>query len=188
MQGYSGLYNFKHHFCVVAGSRVYPPVPEIVLNISQNLAADFGQGMGGYSHYRLLSWSIEKPSSATLDRVFTAMKWFNASNSRTSSGGSAIVDLAIAFETLLGLPGGKGVTERFTDAVSLFLGRTPRLDIWAEQFYGARSDVVHKGQTNRVRFIASDSKDKKGGTPVSISALLRPAGLSVLCGKCLVRG
>ncbi|HWY23098.1 MAG TPA: hypothetical protein VNX26_17870 [Candidatus Acidoferrum sp.] len=162
VQGYSGLYNFKHHFCVVSGSRVYPPVPEIVLNISQNLAADFGQWSRGYSHYQLLLASIERPSSVTLDRVFTAMKWFNAANSRTCNEESAIVYLAIALETILGLPEGKGVTERFTDAVSLLLGRTPRLDIWADQFYGARSDVVHRGQTNRVRFVASDSKNKGG--------------------------
>jgi hypothetical protein len=161
VQGYRGLYNFKHHFWVVKGSRVYPPVPNIPLNISQNLAADFGQFFLEWPHYQLLLKSIEKLSSVALDRVLTAMKWFNAANSLMCSEESAIVHLAIAFETLLGLPDGKGVTERFTDTVSLLLGRTPRLDIWADQFYGARSEVVHKGQTNKVQFIASDSKNAK---------------------------
>jgi len=31
------------------------------------------------------------------------------------------------------------------------LGRVPRLNLWAEQFYTARSDVVHEGQTVRLR-------------------------------------
>lgn len=43
VEGYKGLYNFKHHFWVTKGSRLYPPVPHIGLNISQDMAADLGQ-------------------------------------------------------------------------------------------------------------------------------------------------
>src|SRR5207249_2514187 len=38
--GYQGRYNFRHPFWVVKGSRLYPPVPHIGLNISQDLAHD----------------------------------------------------------------------------------------------------------------------------------------------------
>lgn len=41
--GYDGILNFVEHFWVVKGSRVYPPVPHITLNISQDLAADCGE-------------------------------------------------------------------------------------------------------------------------------------------------
>jgi hypothetical protein len=41
-EGYTGLYNFRHHFWVAKGSRVYPPVPQISLNMAQSLAADLG--------------------------------------------------------------------------------------------------------------------------------------------------
>jgi len=33
--GYDGMLNFMEHFWVVKGSRVYPPVPHITLNISK---------------------------------------------------------------------------------------------------------------------------------------------------------
>ena len=36
--GYQGRYNFRHPFWVAKGSRLYPPVPHISLNISQDLA------------------------------------------------------------------------------------------------------------------------------------------------------
>jgi hypothetical protein len=53
--------------------------------------------------------------------------------------------LAVAFETLLRLPE-FSKTDRLVDAISLLLGRTERLDEWAEQFYAARSQVVHEGE------------------------------------------
>ena len=40
VQGYRGLYNFRHPFWVVKGSRVYPPVPHLSLNIAQDLSND----------------------------------------------------------------------------------------------------------------------------------------------------
>ena len=38
--GYQGTYNFHHPFWLAKGSRLYPPVPHIGLNISQDLAWD----------------------------------------------------------------------------------------------------------------------------------------------------
>jgi hypothetical protein len=56
--GYNGMRNFMEHFWVVKGSRVYPPVPHITLNISQDLAANCGQFLQegtGYELARLLT-------------------------------------------------------------------------------------------------------------------------------------
>src|SRR5712671_76192 len=46
--GYEGRYNFRHPFWVVKNSRIYPPVPHIALNISQDLVHD-------------LHWFLQEP-------------------------------------------------------------------------------------------------------------------------------
>lgn len=44
--GYYGRYNFRQPFWVAKGSRLYPPVPDIGLNISQDLGHDLGRCFG----------------------------------------------------------------------------------------------------------------------------------------------
>jgi len=158
VEGYRGLYNFKHHFWVAKGSHLYPPVPHLTLNISQDLSGDLGQFFAKWPHYQPLLSLMEKPVNATSGRILTAIRWFNAANSLAADEEAAIVSLAVAFETLLGLPEGERRAERLKDAVSLLLGRIPRLDSWVQQFYKARSDIVHEGRARRLRFVASDSK------------------------------
>jgi hypothetical protein len=156
--GYSGLYNFKQHFWAAKGSRLYPPVPHISLNISQNLSRDIAE-YHRWPEYRLLERVTKVRLSTVEERVFTGIKWFNAANSSLISEESAIVNLSIAFESLLGLPD-DAKTDRLIDAVSLLLGRLPRLDVWVHQFYKVRSEIVHEGRTQSLKFIASDSKKK----------------------------
>jgi hypothetical protein len=76
--------------------------------------------------------------------------------------------LSIGFEALLGLPSDQK-TDRLTDAISLLLGRVPRLDWWARQFYDARSAIAHEGKAENLRFVAAESK-KQSAEP----ALYRP--------------
>jgi len=158
VQGYHGLYNFKHDFWVVDGSRIYPPVPDIGLNISQDLAADFGQFFPGWTHYQSLLGLIGRSASATAERILRAIMWFNDANSLASDEQHSILNLAVAFETLVGLPDGEKTTERLTDAISLLLGRLPRLDIWARQFYQARCEIAHRGRADNVEFIVGHPK------------------------------
>src|SRR5262249_4841969 len=40
--GYDGRFNLKHFIRVARGSRIYPPVPNLGLNLSQSLASDLG--------------------------------------------------------------------------------------------------------------------------------------------------
>ena len=54
-------------------------------------------------------------------------------------------------------------TDRLTDAISLLLGRTPRLDIWARQFYDARSRIMHEGYAQQLHFVATDSRKVNEG-------------------------
>lgn len=69
-------------------------------------------------------------------RVVIAIRWYNRANSYLVDKSEAILSLAVGFETLLGLPRDAKI-DRFVDAVSLLLGRVPRLNIWAVQFYAA---------------------------------------------------
>jgi Apea-like HEPN len=163
IDGYRGLLNFKHHFWVINGSRLYPPIPQLGLNLSQDLAADFGQFIYDSSHLPLLLKLFDSPRSATSQRILRSIDWFNSSTSLTASEEESIVSLAIAFEALLGLPGIEEKTNRLVDSVALLLGRIPLLDSWVTQFYRARSEIVHEGHTARLRFVAGGSTSKTSG-------------------------
>lgn len=161
-EGYSGLYNFRHHFWVANDSRLYGPMPHLTLNHSQNLLNDLTHAVEKRSDYRLLNALLRKPVTQTSSRIFTAVRWFNSACNEANDEATAMVNLSIAFEALLSLPTDKK-TDRFIDAISLLLGRTPRLDIWAHQFYNVRSRIVHEGYTQKFDFIATDSMKKDSG-------------------------
>jgi len=163
VDGYHGLYNFSHHFWVASGSRLYPPIPRVGLNISQDMAADLGQFLFESSHYPLVLRLFERPKTATSERILRAIVWFNRANSLTQSEAESIISLAVAFEALLALPESDKKTERLVDSVSLLLGRTPRLETWVRQFYQARSEIVHEGEAHNLRFVASPSTKVRDG-------------------------
>jgi hypothetical protein len=160
--GYRGRYNFRHPFWAVKGSRLYPPVPDIGLNDGQNLAWDLGRAFTEAPKHQLLQTLLQEPLSETSDRAVTAIGRYNRANSYSADDSEAVLSLAVAFEALLGLPR-DAKTNRFIDAVSLLLGRVPRLTVWAEQFYDARSDVAHEGRTLRLRLKPTiEKKDSEG--------------------------
>lgn len=160
--GYAGLYNFRHPFWVAKGSRLYGPKPHLTLNHSQDLCFDLDRATAARADYRLLSELLRKPDTQTSSRIFTAVRWFNAANNEANDHATAIVNLSIAFEALLSLPADKK-TDRLTDAISLLLGRIPRLDIWARQFYDARSRIVHEGRAQQLRFVVTDLRKVREG-------------------------
>jgi hypothetical protein len=88
-------------------------------------------------------------------RILTALAWYNRSTGVDIEESVALVNLAIAFESLLGLKAGEKVTERFMEAVNLLVGDVPRLDSWLTQFYRTRSQIVHEGQSSNLMFIAT---------------------------------
>lgn len=162
IDGYKGLYNFRHYFWAAKGSRLYGPMPHMTLNLSQDLYYDCTRASEKRVDYRLLMDLLSKLETRTSSRIFTALRWFNAANQDANNDDSAIVNLSIAFEALLSLPA-DDKTDRLTDAISLLLGRTPRVDIWARQFYDARSRIVHEGRASQLRFIAIDSRKVNEG-------------------------
>ncbi|MBN2267642.1 MAG: hypothetical protein JW725_04900 [Candidatus Babeliaceae bacterium] len=162
VEGYAGLYNFRHHFWVTKGSRLYGPKPYITINHSQDLGSDLNLAEAARVDCRLLGELLRNPNTRTSSRIFTAVRWFNAANNAANDQATAIVNLSIAFEALLNLPRDEK-TDRLTDSISLLLGRTPRLDIWARQFYDARSRIVHEGDAQQIHFVATDTRKKSEG-------------------------
>ncbi len=144
-------------------SRLYPPVPHIVLNQSQDLTYDLSRCFESI-RYHLLPTLLSEGNGATAERVLKAIGWFNRANTLHGDDHSAILDLSVAFETLLALPK-DAKTDRFKDAVSLLLGRVERFDTWAEQFYDARSDVAHEGETRRPHFAPQKQKGLTDAAP-----------------------
>jgi Apea-like HEPN len=156
VRGYAGVYNFRHPFWVAKGSRLYGPMPHMTLNQSQDLSHQIGTLPSRLDYALLLELLRKEESTSAKKRALNAVRWFNAANSAANDDATAIMKLAVAFESLLNLPAGEK-TDRLIDSISLLLGRPPRLDVWARQFYHARSCVVHEGSTQQVRFVATDS-------------------------------
>lgn len=157
LPGYRGLYNFRHQFWVAKTSRLYPPVPNMRLNIAQNLAHDLASEFTEGPQHHLLPGLLRDPDTPVAQRVLTALRWHNRANAAENNDDCAVLDLAVAFEALLALPK-DAKTDRFVDAIALLLGRVPRLNLWAEQFYAARSDVAHEGRADRLLFMPAKAK------------------------------
>jgi hypothetical protein len=161
--GFSGLYNFRHPFWAARGSRIYGPQPHLTLNHAQDLSNDVWSATSGRPDYAYLFQRLLSPPTAASSRIFTAVQWFNAANRESNADDVAIVNLSIAFESLLSLPKGEK-TERLVDTISLLLGRIARLDVWARQFYDTRSRVVHEGYSRQLHFVATDSTSATNGS------------------------
>ena len=171
VDGYDGIFGLRHHFWVASGSRVYGTTPRPTLNISQDLASDV-QRCARADYHLLLQLLMERGRNGDLrDQVFTAVRWFNRANSAHRTEAESFICLSVALETLLRVPH-ESKKDRFVDAIALLLGRVPRLDDWATQFYEARSRAVHEGHVGQVAFIPQStlSKQKKATTYQSLLA------------------
>ncbi len=77
IDGYNGILNGAIHFWVTAGNRIYPPVPNISLNIGQDLGYDLMQtaelsrnwALSDFFHGRKLK------NTELETRLLTAMEW-----------------------------------------------------------------------------------------------------------------
>jgi hypothetical protein len=118
--------------------------------------------------------------------MLRAITWFNRANSSSHNDETNLVMLAVAFETLLAVPEDKK-TERLSDAISLLLGRVPRLDTWASQFYDARSAILHEGRAVQLRFAATEERKPKS-PPLCNSLLAYGRQIFQLCTATLLVG
>jgi hypothetical protein len=162
IDGYEGSLNNKSYFWVTGGSRIFPPCAHLWLNISQDLYLDFGLRIADSRCYRpvIEYFATAKKTDDLGERILTALAWHNRSIEIDIDESVALANLAIAFESLLGLRQGDELTERFKEAVSLLVGDIPRLDSWLTQFYKARSQIVHRGWSDSLMFVATDDPKK----------------------------
>ena len=173
VDGYDGVLGLRHHFWVVSGSRVYGTTPHPTLNYSQDLASDVERASSARADYHLLLQLLKECDRGgdIGDRVFTAIRWFNLANSEHRGEAESFICLSVALETLLRMPH-DSKKDRFVDAIALLLGRVPRLEDWATQFYEARSRVVHEGSVEQVAFVpkSASSNQKQATTYQSLLA------------------
>lgn len=167
IEGYEGRLNKKSYFWAARGSRIFPPAVSLWLNISQDLSVDFNYRLPQSRRYEpVVEYFATREENDSLgERILTALTWYNRSIGIVIDEDVALVNLAIAFESLLGLETGDKVTDRFKEAVSLLVGDVPRLDSWLTQFYKARSQIVHEGRSASLMFVATDDPKKSFGSP-----------------------
>jgi hypothetical protein len=179
LPGFSGTLLRRHdsRFSVIEGSRIYPPDHFIQLNI---IHRDLSRSVLGISLDKM-KWALadlltnqSRPLSAAERRALYAMRWFSDSCRSTFFDDQSLLLLAVAFETLLNIdPGNKErVTERLRVTIKAIVGGFARIDSWVEQFYDARSGVVHKGGLPDALYYAIDrdrlpnkGKEKQGAIP-----------------------
>jgi len=156
-------YNGRHWMRTFKGGRVYPFAPNLWLNHSQDLYSDL-------TLFRQLkqNWALDlffntesRVDKSFEERLLNSLRWYRRSISLTSAEDDSLLHLAIALESLLNLDAGEKITARFVDTVTILLGSTKRLDAWAEQFYQARSKIVHRGAWSNLGFYPNDSRQGK---------------------------
>ena len=160
--GFEGLLNNKSHMWVAKGSCIYPPSSRMWLNVSQDVSDDLHEALSTWSASPVYSYFFSDERGGGPDeRFLTSLRWYNRSASSEIDDEIKIIHLSIAFESLLGLEQREGIAVRFKESVNLLLGKLPRLDSWLEQFYRARSEIIHEGSSGALSFIASDLKRKQ---------------------------
>lgn len=161
--GFEGIVNWQSYVWVVPGSRIYPPSAHLWLNVAQDIYLDFDRSFHSPASWGMaeLVSSAEPGLGEVERRVFTALEWHNRSVGAGVSEEVALVNLSIAFESLLGLPQGEKLSARFAETVMTLLGPVQRLDSWLDQFYTARSKIVHEGAWHHLMYYAADSEHLK---------------------------
>ena len=162
IDGYEVILNFRSTFYATKGSRLYSPNINFFINDSQDLYKDIRDFTSKSRESNLIKYLSSNPSKSGLNkRILTALQWYNRSLSFDIEEDVALVNLAIAFECLLNLEHGYRLTARFKESVKTLLGDPPRLTSWLNQFYEARSQIVHKGKTNFLKYIPTDDQKLK---------------------------
>ena len=158
--GYEGWTHRKENLLLSSSSRIYPPVRDFWLNASQDLCVDAGKiGWPRIARRMPVLLSSETALQPALEeRVLCSLRWYCKASEIVTEPDEALLHLAIAFETLLAL-NRDAKAKDLHSRISLLVGPVPRLDSWAQQFYRARSFIVHEGETPHTEFLAVDAKE-----------------------------
>lgn len=163
--GFTGLINNENYIAVTKGSRLYPPIYSFWLNNYQDLFNDLNQFKNVPNKMPIINLMDRAENIIDSEqRVFQSLNWYNRTVSVDNSDGIALVYLSIAFESLLNLEQGAEVKKRFKESIKLLIGQSEKVDMWLDQFYTARSEIVHEGSAQILNFY---SKHKVSGKDYS---------------------
>ncbi len=169
--GFVGTRNGRTHLWVAKDARIYPEIPHVILNFSQNIDINLQQMLSHAYHWALrhLYYDAQGYPSDLRKRVFVSLEWYLRSCRHCIDEHEALVHLAIALESFLRLPSDQPkkerITERLEEAVLTLLGPLPKLDIWVHCFYDARSKAVHEGEAGNTMFFPDSQNKKSKQTP-----------------------
>lgn len=186
-EGYRGFCDGGNVW-VAPGSKIQPLGHQVTLNDSQCLDRDvrtFSSSEANWSFCHMLQ-DAALPDQM-FGRVFRSLLWHRRSCRRHLSEDERILNTAIALETLLNVAPGDKLTERFKTAVSTVVGPVERLEAWLDQFYDARSKVVHEGCPQDTVFRIHRSKRDKNPLPLR-SLLVYARRVYQLCVRTIASG
>lgn len=165
VQGYQFNYNFNTLMWATSECRIYPQwiahgkkqfELSDVLKIQELLQTNASPDV----NWRYL-FDDRNLNHAFDETLFRAMEWYNRSCQQKITSDLALVYLAVAFETLLGTDRDndtnvRDVRQRLWDSIRVLVGSIPRLRSWFEQFYHARSRILHEGHWSHLQFYLID--------------------------------
>jgi len=163
--GYEGIRNRSSWLWTAPGSRIYPELPHVTLNLSQYLKANLRQLLTWEYNWSLRRLYLSDEDfdhvPGARERIFTSLDWYVRSCRDSISPAEAIVNLCTAMEALLKLSDDDRSSDGFKAAVLTILGPVPRLDWWLDQFYAARCKAVHEGVITELAFYPADRRTLK---------------------------
>lgn len=142
---YQGWVNFNQEIWVSPKHQTFPPPGWYV-----DLQLVHTSQLGDLEQIRECFYLTKRMQDKTEAEALLAMEWYNQSFQKYSIRNTAghLVDIAIAFETLLQLPR-VGKTTAFKKQIKEYLDlqNEPLMDDWASNFYqNVRSETVHSGK------------------------------------------
>jgi len=162
IEGYVCYLNNEYFGEISDQSRIYPPYGNLYLNSSQDLYKDLNNFLSikNSVSFHFLFRERKNNIAEIEKRIFTSLKWYMKSNSLYITEEEEIIFIAISLESLLRLSDAPNITIRFKETVKTIIGPIPKLDEWLDQFYKARSELVHKGTYSTMMFFPNKKNNR----------------------------
>lgn len=154
---------------ILPATRIYPPAPyyEKPKYETLSLSKAVGElwrlpGLGALEAFASGELLDHREQEIRLQTILRAMRWYNRSLSQLISEEERIVRLAVAFEVLLSRRredrGETKIKDELKGRLWGIFGDAERLDAWVDQFYDARSNILHEGFPREVSFVARPAR------------------------------
>ena len=164
--GYSVTINWRHWCEIARDQGLYPPqpYPRALLPKGGHLS-DLRWLWGsdvlfrGFEEFIQGNLLGQPEQSDRFETILRAMSWYNRSFSKFDSEEERVVHLAVAFETLFHKGDSSlAIKEELKTHLRGLFGEAKRLTNWVEQFYDARSKILHEGFSTRLNFVVGDKQ------------------------------